>query len=198
MKNEKSIPALICNQCLQFLEKVEHFKLQCLEANKFFQRIHETNRDNESNDTSKLIPEDSTKRSNDSMNKRKLKHRYKPICGFCGKEQESEHKLRQHELLSHTSLSELSPNEVFICDLCNRIFKTKQSLRNHFVRSHTPKTEVFPCSICGKVLQHLKALYAHERIHVKTIETCQYCSKTFNRRVLLSSHIAIVHLKKRL
>lgn len=120
------------------------------------------------------------------------------MCGFCGKEQESEYRLRQHELLSHTPMNQLSPDEVFVCDLCARIFKTKQSMRNHFIRAHTPKTEKFPCSICGKVLPHQKALYAHERVHIKTEATCQYCSKTFSRKVLLSSHIAIVHLKKRL
>lgn len=130
--------------------------------------------------------------------KEKNKNRYRPICGFCGKEQDSEYRLRQHELLSHTPLNMLSPDEVFVCDLCARIFKTKQSMRNHFIRSHTPTTEKFPCSICGKVLAHQKALYAHERVHIKSEVICQYCSKTFNRKVLLSSHIAIVHLKKRL
>lgn len=130
--------------------------------------------------------------------KEKNKSRYRPMCGYCGKEQESEYRLRQHELLSHTPLNQLSPDEVFVCDLCARIFKTKQSMRNHFIRAHTPKTEKFPCSICGKVLPHQKALYAHERVHIKVEATCQYCSKTFSRKVLLSSHIAIVHLKKRL
>lgn len=130
--------------------------------------------------------------------KERNKRRYRPICGFCGKEQESEYRLRQHELLSHTPLNQLSPNEVFVCDLCARIFKTKQSMRNHFIRAHTPRTEKFPCSICGKVLPHQKALYAHERVHIKVEATCQYCLKTFSRKVLLSSHIAIVHLKKRL
>lgn len=130
--------------------------------------------------------------------KEKNNARYRPMCTFCGKEQESEYRLIQHELLAHTPLSQMSPDDVFVCDLCARIFKTKQSMRNHFIRAHTPSTEKFPCSVCGKVLAHLKALYAHERVHVKSEVTCQYCAKTFDRKVLLSSHIAIVHLKKRL
>lgn len=130
--------------------------------------------------------------------KEKATKRYRPMCGYCGKEQESEYRLKQHELISHTPLNQLSADEVFVCDLCARIFKTKQSMRNHFIRAHTPKTEKFPCHICGKVLPHQKALYAHERVHVKAEVVCQYCSKTFSRKVLLSSHIAIVHLKKRL
>lgn len=140
------------------------------------------------------------KLANDPAKVRKGKsaQRYRPICGFCGKEQESEYRLKQHELIAHTPISQLSPDEVFVCDLCARIFKTKQSMRNHFIRAHTPKTEKFPCHICGKVLPHQKALYAHERVHVKAEVICQYCSKSFSRKVLLSSHIAIVHLKKRL
>lgn len=130
--------------------------------------------------------------------KPKNKSRYRPICGFCGKTQESEYRLRQHELIAHTSLSQLQPEEQFHCDICSRPFKTKQSIRNHFTVAHTSRNEVFPCSICGKVLPHQKALYAHERVHVKSEATCQYCSKTFERKVLLSSHIAVVHLKKRL
>lgn len=132
------------------------------------------------------------------VRKSRNSQRYRPICGFCGKEQESEYRLKQHELIAHTPISKLSLDQIFVCDLCARIFKTKQSMRNHFIRAHTPKTDKFPCHICGKVLPHQKALYAHERVHVKSEVICQYCSKSFSRKVLLSSHIAIVHLKKRL
>lgn len=125
-------------------------------------------------------------------------NRYRPICGYCGKEQESYYRLRQHELLSHTSISQLSSEDRLVCDLCAKIFKTKQSMRDHFIRAHTPKTEKFPCSICGKVLAHQIALYAHERVHAKKEVCCQYCFKVFDRKVLLSSHIAIVHLKKQM
>lgn len=191
---------MICEKCLGCLNESESFKRKCLEANKVFNQLEETFISN----SVKIKSEDDSEDKNvnflakSSSTARKEKKRYRPICGYCGKEQESEYRLRQHELLSHTSITQLSPSEIIVCDFCGRKFKTKQSLRNHFVRAHTPKSEVFPCSICGKVLPHLKALYAHERVHIKTEATCQYCSKTFSRRVLLSSHIAIVHLKKRL
>jgi DNA-directed RNA polymerase subunit RPC12/RpoP len=123
---------------------------------------------------------------------------YRPICGYCGKEQGSKYQLRQHELLAHTSIEQLSPDDLFVCDFCARPFKTKLSLRNHFIRAHTPKNESFPCSKCGKVLSNPKALYYHERIHIKTEVSCPHCGKVFSRNNLLSEHIAIIHLKKRM
>lgn len=210
---------MICDDCLRSLHEVDRFRSRCLEANEYFQGLalteQESNKEDDyiepicytgykdevvSADLSVMkMPEikRSSAKPKPKPKKEKLKSRYRPMCGYCGKKQESEYRLRQHELLSHTSLNQLSPDEVFVCDLCSRIFKTKQSLRNHFIRAHTPKTEVYPCSVCGKVLPHQKALYAHERIHNKSEESCQYCSKVFSRKVLLSSHIAIVHLKKR-
>lgn len=208
---------MICDDCLKSLYEFDRFRSRCLEANEYFQEVALTEQesgkeddymepncftdnkdDSISTDLSAMkMPEMKTKGTKLRTKPRKLKSRYRPICGYCGKEQESEYRLRQHELLSHTSLHQLSPDEVFVCDLCSRVFKTKQSMRNHFIRAHTPKTEVYPCSVCGKVLPHQKALYAHERVHIKSEVSCQYCSKVFNRKVLLNSHIAIVHLKKR-
>lgn len=204
---------MVCDQCLKTLHEADQFRQKCLKADEYFQGLLEVEccaikdelEDIDDTQYTQYLDEAAQvkigvqkSKLKAKVKKEKNKIRYRPMCGYCGKEQESEYRLRQHELLSHTPLSTLSPDEVFVCDLCARIFKTKQSMRNHFIRAHTPKTEKFPCSICGKVLTHQKALYAHERVHVKTEVVCQYCSKTFNRKVLLSSHIAIVHLKKRL
>lgn len=230
MRDLRRVPALICEPCLKILYEADLFRLKCLEADEYFQRL-EIELEQDDDRLSKQREEANLPERNSETNfkaeptsarqfrshpddvvvinikdtrlkvkakKEKNAKRYRPICGFCGKEQESEYRLKQHELLSHTPINALSPDEVFVCDLCARIFKTKASMRNHFIRAHTPKNDVFPCHICGKVLPHQKALYAHERVHIKTEVTCQYCAKTFSRKVLLSSHIAIVHLKKRL
>ena len=136
---------------MKFLNETNRFRLKILEANEYFtklrsEQIIDQEEKEVSDDLCSSLTEESLK-----TKKVKTKVRYKPICGFCGKEQESEYRLKQHELLSHTPLSQLPPNEVFTCDKCGRHFKTKQSIRNHFIRAHTPKNEVFPCSICGKV-----------------------------------------------
>lgn len=119
----------------------------------------------------------------------------RPICRFCGKEQQDAFRMRQHELSIHIDISELTPDQIYVCDMCGRLFKTKTSISSHFIRAHTPKTETFPCPTCGKVLAHQTALYMHERVHVKTTNICQYCSKSFNRKSLLKSHIEITHLR---
>lgn len=225
MKDLKSIPVLICEQCLKILYEADQFRLKCLEADEYFRALQSELEDQEavlSQETSQfhenftincysegieqvdeiedkvIVIKVKDARTKVKAKKFKTPQRYRPICGYCGKEQESEYRLKQHELLSHTPLDQISPDEVFVCDFCARIFKTKQSLRNHFIRAHTPSGEKFPCHVCGKVLPHQKALYAHERVHIKTEVLCQYCSKSFSRKVLLNSHIAIVHLKKRL
>lgn len=119
----------------------------------------------------------------------------RPICRYCGKEQQDAYRLKQHELSVHIDISELTPDQIFVCDLCAGSFKTKYLLSSHFIRAHTPKTKTFPCPTCGKVLAHKTALYMHERVHVKSINICKYCSKCFNRKSLLKSHIEITHLR---
>lgn len=167
LKPIKNIPALICDLCLKSLYDADQFRLKCLEADEYFQKLTSTQ-------DSDLLEEELTENcwtisdlnevtaepisqlekrdeSPQKLKTRKMKIRYKPICGYCGKEQESEYRLKQHELLSHTPLNQLSSDELFVCDRCDRKFKTKQSIRNHFIRAHTPKSEVSCCSICGKV-----------------------------------------------
>ena len=213
----KNIQALICEQCLRILNEADEFKQKCLQADKYFQELLATNdsviediycilikeepRDYNEDTSKRLTEESSSVQKPNSESKPKAKRimdrsRYQRMCGYCGKKQESEYRLRQHELLSHTPFSKMSPDEVLVCDLCARIFKTKSSIRSHVIRAHTSKIEKFPCSICGKVLENKKALNAHEQIHVKSEVTCQYCSKSFNRKILLKAHIANVHLKK--
>jgi C2H2-type zinc finger len=142
--------------------------LKCLDAEEYFQKLPESEEfivdalDDEFTENCwtktdvtaepiSITQVDNSQKLPCKVKARKSKVRYKPICGYCGKEQESDYRLKQHELLSHTPLNQLSPSEVFTCDKCSREFKTKQSIRNHFIRAHTPKSEVFPCSICGKV-----------------------------------------------
>lgn len=152
----------------------------------------ESDKDVELEDTPKPKPKPNP---NSKKKRAKWTRKNKPICGYCGKEQQDAHRLRQHELSIHIDISELTPDQIFVCDLCGRLFKTKSLIRSHFIRAHTPKTETFPCPTCGKVLAHKKSLYMHERVHVKSTNICQYCSKSFNRKSLLRSHIEITHLR---
>ncbi|CRK88844.1 CLUMA_CG002652, isoform A [Clunio marinus] len=207
IKVEDNSQALMCNQCSISLFEADGFRLQCLEADKYFQNL-EVNIKNDFKPSEFCIYieesntcDDETKEflEQDQHNVLQMKvsdEKFTKQTKGKNLKQNQSRQTRQHEL--HTSVKKLSVGKIFICDLCADIFKSKQSFRNHFNRSHTLKSEVFPCSICGKILPHQKALYAHERIHVKSEVCCQYCSKIFDRKVLLSSHIAIVHHKKRI
>jgi hypothetical protein len=140
---------------LKFLDEIENFRLRIIKSDEYFRRfgdVFEESRqfqDEPSIEYEQEILE--IERIPQKSQPKESKSRHKPICRFCGKLQESEYRLKQHELQSHTPLCQIPQEEVLICDLCGRNFKTKQSIRNHFIRSHTPKDEVFPCSVCGKV-----------------------------------------------
>jgi RNase P subunit RPR2 len=148
IKTFPHVESLICSKCLELLENVENFRMKLIEAEKYFETLssdqkYELN-DREQNEVYFALDIEPFTRS-------KKRSKVRPICRFCGKLQESQYRLRQHELMSHTPLIQIQPEELYICDKCGRNFKTKQSIRNHFIRSHTPKDEIFPCSVCGKV-----------------------------------------------
>lgn len=195
MKVINNIPALICDPCLRALYEADEFRLRCLKADEWWNQVMMMEESEGFEDKYEAVEFLAIEEENPDC---KIEFTEPTESTAKVKYSKGQGIESQTQLQTRTAVDQLSPTDFFVCDLCARIFQTKQSLKSHFIRAHTPKTEVFPCSICGKVLPHQKALYAHERVHIKNEVICQYCSKVFSRKVLLSSHIAIVHLKKRL
>ena len=87
----------------------------------------------------------------------------------------------------------------FKCDLCERIFQTKQGKSIHMTKGHKEKATSNNCLSCGKTFKLEKSLEYHieicQGILSPSVETkheeshCQKCGKKFDSNILLKEHI---------
>lgn len=122
------------------------------------------------------------------------------MCSMCdnGIRYRNQAALNYH-VTKHTGL------RPFVCDVCNKTFRSKETLRQHMDRhnsvsnyncevcgrgfpnknhlnqhqlSHTD-LKPFRCDICNNFFKSQGRLYNHKKIHMKPQYSCCYCSKEF-------------------
>lgn len=97
-------------------------------------------------------------------------------------------------LQSKDRIKKMGPTS-FYCDICSRSFRTNSHLSNHN-RIHS-SNHIFICQKCGKEFKALYRLKIHCRTHVPSKQTgirpygCPICSKAFNEKGNLITHIRI-------
>lgn len=66
-------------------------------------------------------------------------------------------------------------DENFQCDLCGRVYKTKQAISKHVRNIH--RSNHVPCPVCGKIFRTKELLQKHSKYHDETKRSfmCQYC-----------------------
>ena len=101
------------------------------------------------------------------------------ICGLCDKtfktvSQRNNHRLKEHPVEN--------VNGSDFCKICSKRFKY---LDDHMARVHG--TDNLPCSKCGRVFKHQRALDKHN------CKPCVHCGKIFLSRQL-KQHIMRVHV----
>lgn len=80
-----------------------------------------------------------------------------------------------------------------ICDICARIFKSKEGFQDHMV-SHREKEEPrVQCTHCGIWLKNKGSLNKHVKMHTEKPQTCKICHKVKPTRSALKNHMQIVH-----
>ena len=84
----------------------------------------------------------------------------------------------------------LKSNDNFLCDVCGKQLKHRQSLDSH-LQSHF---STFRCR-CGKTFKYKKNLRSHENrcFNRKPTFTCNQCNKTFQTIRDLESHVHATH-----
>ena len=98
-------------------------------------------------------------------------------------------KLKAHEDVVHQGLS-------FDCDLCGKVFKTCKRILSHKTRSKET------CKLCNFVAcnHHIfvKHLTTHDPLYQNNAFSCEVCGYRARKRVILKTHIKVVHEKFRL
>ncbi|PAA79372.1 hypothetical protein BOX15_Mlig025187g5, partial [Macrostomum lignano] len=130
-------------------------------------------------------------------------------CEACGKEFNSEYRLRVH-------LHNVHPVESHQCGLCGHHFKRLYLLRNHMAAVHKeplPASAVpasasksvaaevwdeISCEVCKKVFSSERLLAVHrQRVHGQTSESrcfpCPHCQASLKGKQNLVSHIKQIH-----
>ena len=110
-------------------------------------------------------------------------------CELCGEKSSRSSKLKAHKDVVHQGLS-------FDCDLCGKVFETCKRLLSHKTRSKET------CKLCNFVAcnHHIfvKHLTTHDPLYQNNAFSCEVCGYRARKRVILKTHIKVVHEKFRL
>ena len=110
-------------------------------------------------------------------------------CELCGEKFSRSSKLKAHKDVVHQGLS-------FDCDLCGKVFETCKRLLSHKTRSKET------CKLCNFVAcnHHIfvKHLTTYDPLYQNNAFSCEVCGYRACKRVILKTHIKVVHEKFRL
>jgi len=91
---------------------------------------------------------------------------------------EYEHKFIRVVSTADPTKVHLNPNELFVCNKCNRTFKQKSRFDRH-VMNH-PSEKNYLCKVCNKVFTRLPHLQKHMRTHSDERKyVCETCGAAF-------------------
>ena len=135
------------------------------------------------------------------------------ICEYCNTEFKTTSALNIHKIKAKYCLliqGKIEPKEeVFKCNICEKILSSKQKLELHKERCQKrkdkkEKIEEFRCQYCNKILSSKQYLENHskkckiieEKIEEKIEFKCVYCDKILSTKQMLENHKNICDKKK--
>ena len=139
------------------------------------------------------------KEENQKMPKKSTKKRKPPLkewagCPYCSKKVKTQYYLRAHIFNSHKDKRHLHSDIVgkYSCDKCdNELFFDKHALEYHQETQHSASAT---CKVCSKVLKNRLMLKTHMSVmHSDKSVVCEHCSREFKAELYLKRHIARQH-----
>jgi hypothetical protein len=122
-------------------------------------------------------------------------------CEYCNSEFKTKSALNNHKIKAKYCLvlqGKIEPKEeeVFKCNLCNKLLSTKQKLELHKQKCEGEKEQIeeeFKCEYCDKILSTKRNLEIHmkkcEIIEEKEEFKCKYCEKILSTKRNLEIHM---------
>ena len=80
----------------------------------------------------------------------------------------------------------------FVCEICEKVFNTRDKLQKHFNYNHNNTENVFNCNICTKSYETRGNLSYHMK-NVHGCHKCESCGKSFFEAGYLKFHIHTIH-----
>ena len=127
-------------------------------------------------------------------------------CEYCNSKFKTKSALNNHKNKAKYCLilqGKIEPKEeVFKCNLCDKILSTKQKLELHKEKCEgkKEKLEEFKCDYCNKILSSKQYLESHikkcEIIIEKEEFKCEYCEKILSTKQSILHHLNVCDKKK--
>ncbi|XP_059470172.1 zinc finger protein 12-like [Neocloeon triangulifer] len=108
-------------------------------------------------------------------------------CTFC------QRPYRQKEYFDIHLKSHESENQQ-LCDQCGQSYKKKAALRQHILHVHGPQVEL-ECNVCAKIFFSKNGLKNHMELHIGELLQCNVCGQGLVGRTNLRNHIRAAHGK---
>lgn len=83
--------------------------------------------------------------------------------------------------------------DIFVCDICERVFFSKAMLTYHLNLTHKFRRRTVPCPKCAKSVTCLQASIHFEGHMLASVYSCPICFLKFNARKDLHSHVRSYH-----
>ncbi len=117
-------------------------------------------------------------------------------CDKCDLSFRSIQTLGVHKKLVHENIKRQSTVAPEPCEICGKIFSSRQSCKSHYLSVHLKeKPNVCDAPGCGKRFVHKHELDRHrDTVHLNKVETCPICLKGFKT---LSVHMKYKHKERR-
>jgi len=129
------------------------------------------------------------------------------ICEYCNAQFKTTSALNNHKNKAKYCLViqgkiEQPKEEVFKCNLCNKLLTSKRNLEVHKKKCERKKEklEEFKCKYCDKILSSKQYLESHSKkceiIKEEEIYQCEYCEKILSTKRNLDGHLTLCDKKK--